>query len=95
VLTASIRWRGARLGSRVRIHNVRSVVSPREPNMLRGSFASETRLSGFSVMGKQHWSAHRTDLTYRVIPTEQGKSTSLPARGKCIARWTDGGADNR
>jgi hypothetical protein len=34
-------------------------------------------------------------LTYRVIPTEQGKSTSLPARGKFIARWTDSGADNR
>ena len=33
-------------------------------------------------------------LNYRVIPTEQGKSVSLPARGTSIARWTDGDADS-
>src|SRR6202030_1337224 len=38
--------------------------------------------------------AYRADLTDRVISAEQGKPVALPARGKSIARWTDGDAGN-
>src|SRR5260370_14430848 len=38
--------------------------------------------------------AYRADLTDRVISAEQGKPVALLARGKSIARWTDGDAGN-
>jgi hypothetical protein len=47
--------------------------------------------------GPRPWvnhTAYRADLTYRVISTEQGKPVWLPARGRYIARWTDGHAGN-
>jgi len=55
-----------------------SVVSRREPNMLRGSSCSEYR--GFRVLGHGLTTlpAYRADLNYRVTPMEQGKSISLP-----------------
>src|SRR5215475_8702656 len=55
-----------------------SVVSRREPNMLRGSSCSE--YGGFRVLrhGLTTLSAYRADLNYRVTPMEQGKSISLP-----------------
>ena len=58
-----------------------SVVTLREPKMLRGSSCSGYGgLLGFSVMGHITLPAYRADLTYRVIPTEQDKSVSLPTR---------------
>jgi hypothetical protein len=63
--------------------------------MLRGSSCSEYSGSTFRCHGYQTLPAYRVDLTYRVIPVEQDKSIPLPgSRGKYIARWTDGGADN-
>src|SRR6266849_8640363 len=71
-----------------------SVVSPKEPNMLRGSCCSEHR--GFRVLchGETTLPAYRADLTDRVISAEQGKPVALLARGKFIVRWTDGDAGN-
>jgi hypothetical protein len=74
-----------------------SVVILKEPNMLRGSSCSEHGLLGFlpswvtNTVGVKGGPA---DLTYRVFPTEQDKSKSLPARGRYIARCFDGGADS-
>ena len=61
--------------------------------MLRGSFRRGYR--GFKLPCHEQTTrpAYRADLTYRVNSTEQSKSVSLPAKGKYIARWTDGGAD--
>src|SRR5215831_21426654 len=55
-----------------------SVVSRREPNMLRGSSCSE--YGGFRVLrhGLTTLPAYRADLNYRVTPMEQDKSISLP-----------------
>ena len=51
------------------------------------------RLPVSSVMGKPTLPAYREDLTYRVIPTEQGKPVSLPSRGsdsRKVDRWRCG-----
>jgi hypothetical protein len=61
--------------------------------MLRGSFCCGYGDFKFSRHGQTTRPAYRADLTYRVTSTEQNKSVSLPAKGKCIARWTDSGAD--
>src|SRR5882762_3067754 len=70
-----------------------SAVNTREPNMLSGSFCSGCGGFCFPRHGQTTLPVERTVLTYRVFPTEQDKSVSLPAKGKSTARWTDGGAD--
>src|SRR5260370_36389374 len=57
-----------------------SVVNLREPKMLRGSSRSGYGTYGFLRHGHITLPAYRADLTYRVIPTEQDKSVSLPTR---------------
>ena len=60
--------------------------------MLRGSSCSEYR--GFPLLchGQTALPAYRADLNYRVIPTEQDKPVSLPAKGRSTLRRIDGGA---
>jgi len=57
-----------------------SVVTLREPKMLRGSSRSGHGACRFLRHGHITLPAYRADLTYRVIPTEQDKSVSLPTR---------------
>ena len=45
--------------------------------------------------GQPHCRRKGTDLTYRVISVEQGKSVTLLERGREAARPIDGDADNR
>jgi hypothetical protein len=80
--SASIRRRGPRLGGMVRIHKrFVSVVTEREPNMLRGSRCSEYGGWPFRRHGCLTLPAYRPDLTHRVIPAEQDKSVPLPPTG--------------
>src|SRR6516164_8874178 len=72
-----------------------SVVTLREPKMLRGSSCSGYGAYWFLRHGHITLPAQRADLTYHVIPAERDKSVSLPTQGKHIARWADGGADMR
>jgi len=84
-----------RLDRMVRIHECFiSVVNIRERKMLCALFAVGTESVWYSVMGKPHCRRKGTDLTDRVISVEQGKPLALPARGKSIARWTDGDLRN-
>src|SRR5258707_8523885 len=57
-----------------------SVVSLREPKLLRGSSCSGYGMCRLLRHGHITLPAHRVDLTYRVIPTEQDKSVLLPTR---------------
>ena len=63
--------------------------------MLIGSPAAGTESSSSSVMGRPTLPAYREDLNYRVIPAEQGKPVSLPAKGKEAARLTTAMRDMR
>ena len=69
-----------------------SVVNRKEPNMLRGSSCSGYRGCPVLCHGQTTLPAYRADLNYRVIPTEQGKPVSLPAKGRSTVRRIDGGA---
>jgi hypothetical protein len=59
------------------------------------SLAVGTEAVWYSVMGKPHCRRKGTDLTYRVISVEQGKSVSPLERGREAARPIDSDADNR
>jgi len=73
-----------------------SVVKRKEPKMLRGSHAVGTEDGPFSVHGHTTLPAYRADLPYRVIPTEQDKSVSLPIEGTAHRKMSrDGDADMR
>ena len=71
------------MGSGYSVQNTRMLVSAvnlREPKMLRGSSRSGYGTCRLLRHGHITLPAHRADLTYRVIPTEQDKSVSLPTR---------------
>ena len=69
-----------------------SVVNRKEPNMLRGSACSGYRGCPVLCHGQTTLPAYRADLNYRVLPTEQDKPVSLPAKGRSTVRRIDGGA---
>ena len=63
--------------------------------MLRGSVAVSAGAMSSPAMGEQRCRRIRADLTYRVIPMEQGKPVSLLARGRDAARQIDSDAGMR
>jgi hypothetical protein len=71
------------MGPGYSVQNIRmlvSVVNLREPKLLCGSSRSGYGTYGLLRHGHITLPAYRADLTYRVIPTEQDKSVSLPSR---------------